>query len=253
MEEQLKQLGLGEKEIDIYLSILKQGKVRATALARSLGLKRTTVYSVAKELVEKGLIKQDLGEPVLSFVATDPEDIYSLIRKEEKIIEHKKKIASQVIENLRHLTNQKQLLIPRIQFVNQNKLEQHLYKQTPIWAESIRKNSGTWWGFQDHTFVQNYEKWIDWSWESEVQKGVNLKLLSNLAEKTIKKKTFSNRQIKFWSQSQNFAATLWICGDYVISVMTNKHPYYLVEQHDKLLANSLREVFKGIWKTNFDK
>jgi sugar-specific transcriptional regulator TrmB len=251
METLLKQLGLDDKEIKIYLAVQKQGKVRAAILARSLGLKRTTVYGVTKELVEKGLIKQDLGEPVLSFTATNPDEINQLVRKDEKILEVKKKVAAKVIEELEKLSKEKASLIPKIQFITQHKIEQHLYKQTALWAESIRKNDGTWWGFQDHTFVQHYEKWIDWSWESGVQKGINLKLISNVQEKVVKNKKFIDREIKFWQHAQNFTATLWVCGDHVINLVTNQKPHYLVEQLDPLLAKNLREVFKGIWKTNF--
>lgn len=32
------------------------------------------------------------------------------------------------------------------------------------------EKDSTWWGFQDHTFVEHYEKWIDWYWQEVAPK-----------------------------------------------------------------------------------
>ena len=105
-----------------------------------------------------------------------------------------------------------------------------------------------WWGFQDHNFVMHYEKWIDWYWQTAPAK-ISLQLLSNQSEieKTMQGKKYARRKIKFWSDAKNFTATTWICGDYVIMIITNQRPHYLVEIHDAVLAHNLREVFEGIW------
>ena len=55
------------------------------------------------------------------------------------------------------------------------------------------------------------------------------------------------KQIKFWKNSNNFTATTWVAGDYLIMTVTNQHPHYLVQIHDATLAHNMREMFKGIW------
>ena len=54
LEETLNKLELGNKEQVIYKLILEHGKIAPALLSRFAKINRTTVYSVAKELKEKG-------------------------------------------------------------------------------------------------------------------------------------------------------------------------------------------------------
>jgi sugar-specific transcriptional regulator TrmB len=185
-------------------------------------------------------------------VAKPPSYLDNLLKKEEKQLQEKKVIIKNAIEELQGITKATQYTIPKIVFKAQEEVEAHLYEQTPKWDESILKYDGTWWGFQDHTFVQHYEKWIDWYWEKGGNKNTSLKLISNEVAEQIKKKKFERRQISFWKESHNFKTTTWILGDYVVMIVTNQRPHYLVEIHDATLAHDQREVFKGIWKTQIE-
>lgn len=248
----LKDLGFNEKEAEVYLALLKAGKITPGSLSQVVGLKRTTVYSVAKELVKKGVVTEDLGSPTLYLIAKSPDNLSSIIKKEEKELEAKKIALHKAVEELKFISKNSTYPIPKITFVHEDEVENHLYKRTPVWDESILKYDGTWWGFQDDTFVKNYEKWIDWYWQEGSNPKTKLKLLSNEVAEKIKKKKFERRQIKFWEQSNNFKTTTWILGDYLVMIVTNQKPHYLVEIHDSTLAHDQREVFKGIWKTNFE-
>lgn len=254
LNETLAQLGFGEKEIRIYAAVLQYGKIRPANLAELVGLNRSTVYSVAKELAGKGVIAQDLAGKGLYLVAKPVSELAVLARKEEMELQQKRELIAVAVKELESLPKQKAAYAaPKIVFIAERELEAHLYRQTALWAESIRQGDGIWWGFQDHTFVEHYETWIDWSWESGVQTGVSLKLLSNKEEKQVKHKTFKRRVVRFWKESQNFTASTWVCGDYVIMLITRQRPHYLVEILDATMAHNLREVFKGIWKTQIEK
>lgn len=249
INELLKSLGFGDKEILVYLTLLQHGKLSPASLAKITKLNRSTVYSTAKELSEKGVIIEDLGGKTLYLVAKPPQELNSLAQREEKQLQEKRAIIKNAVEELQSLTKGTQYTIPKIVFKAQDELDSYLYSQTPTWDKSILKYDDTWWGFQDHTFVQTYEKWIDWYWEKGSDPKTTLKLLSNESAEKIKKKKFNRRQIAFWDQSHNFSATTWILGDFVVMIVTNQKPHYLVEIHDSALAHNLREVFKGIWKT----
>jgi len=54
--------------------------------------------------------------------------------------------------------------------------------------------------------------------------------------------------MKFWNEPSKFTATTWIAGDYLVMIITNQRPHYLVEIYDATLAHNMREVFKGLWK-----
>jgi len=252
IQEALKTLGFGDKEIAVYLAVLRHGKITPGALARSVGINRTTCYSVVKELVQKGVVTDDLGGTLLYVVARPPADLERIIKKQEKDLEKKKAGLPAAIAELQALAKNVKYAVPKIVFVAEDELDNHLYKQTPLWDESILKYDGVWWGFQDHTFVQHYEEWIDWYWEKGSKPQTALKLISNEVAEKIKKKKFERRQIKFWDQSHNFSGTIWILGDFIVMIVTAERPHYLVEIHDAVLAHNLREVFKGIWNSQIE-
>lgn len=248
VEDLLQQLGFTANEIKVYLAILENGKITPTDVAKRTGVNRTTVYSVAKELAKRGVIVEDLGGVNQYLVALPPRDLDAIVKKEEKQLAEKKKITTSAINELLQYAKNTQYSIPKIVFINEAEIEQYLYKQTPAWNDSINKYDGHWWGYQDESFVRYYEKWIDWYWQKGSPATMKLKLLSNESAEKIKKKKYSNREIKFWKESKDFTATTWINGDYVVMIVTSQRPHYLVEIHDSVLAHNMREVFKGLWK-----
>lgn len=117
-----------------------------------------------------------------------------------------------------------------------------------MWHKSLEKTESEWWGFQDHTFVEQFSEWITWYWE-QPWSPIELKLLSNRSESEV---AFGNtigpkRQIKFWGEATNFHSTTWVVGEYVIMVNTRQRPFYLVEIHDALMAHDHREVYRNLW------
>lgn len=249
IEELLKRLGFAEKEIQIYLAVLSEGKITPANLAKITGINRSTVYSIAKELLNKGVIIGDIAGPKTHLIALPPEDLKNLIKKDEREIQNKKVLIDQTITELQSFSKTTKYSIPKITFIYEEDLEDFLYKQAPEWSNSIMSQDGTWWGFQDPSFVKSYQKWIDWFWKECAPKELSLKLLTNKSEpeSEMSKRGYDRRLIKFWDKGTNFSATTWINGDYLIMVMTNKKPFYLVQIHDATLAHNMREMFKGMW------
>ena len=247
----LEQLGFNKKEISVYLNVLEQGKITPGNLARLTGINRTTVYAIAKELVEKGVIIEDLGGKQSHLVALPPTDLKSLAQKEERDLQNKKVLIGQAINELENYTKNTKYSVPKISFVYEEDLENYLYKQAPVWSDSIMKADGVWWGYQDPSFVGQHQKWIDWFWKECAPKNLVLKLLTNHSkfEQQMAARNYSRRIIKFWNKnSNNFTATTWVNGDYMVMIVTNQRPYYLVQIHDMILAHNMREMFKGIWE-----
>lgn len=250
LENNLKNLGLTEKETVVYLEVLKAGRTSPMQVSRLTKINRTTVYSVAKELVKKGFILEDLAGQASSLVAIPPQDLKFLIQKEEKQLEQKKQAIGQMIDELQNFTKNTKYPIPKITFIQEQDLMDYLYKRSDEWHASIMKYDGILWGFQDHTFAEHYEKWIDWEWRIGGPKNLRLRLFSNksgIEEKNREKEYSNRRQVKYWSGKQNFTGTVWVHGDYLLLVQTRARPHYLVEIYDELLAKNMREFFNGVW------
>lgn len=71
--EPLKNLGLSEKEVLVYLALLQLGRATPYQIAKKANIKRPTAYVVAEDLVKKGLIVHVPGEEKKHYLAKSPE------------------------------------------------------------------------------------------------------------------------------------------------------------------------------------
>ncbi len=249
LEKTLNQLGLGSKEIAVYKLILEYGKIAPALLSRLAKINRTTVYSVAKELKDKGLIIEDLGGKTLYYLPSREQELEKLVKVEHEKIEQKEKSIRELQEFIKNTPESKTYSIPKIRFIDEADIEDYLYDAVPKWNKSILATDPTWWGFQDHTFVEEFKDWIIWYWKN-APKEIDLKLFSNDKdiEKRMEKEKITRRKIRFWKGERDFTATQWIIGSYIIMIVTTQKPYYLVEIHDSVLAHNMRTLFKQMWK-----
>lgn len=246
----LTKLGFTEKEIEVYLTLLQYGKMAPAEIAKLTRISRPTVYSVAKELIKKGVVLEDLGGASRTLIAKKPQDLAILTNREQKALDEKKKIVQSAIEELGRIAQNTKYAIPKIVFIPEEELNNYLYKQTATWNESINATDGIYWGFQDNTLVDHYQEWIDWYWQQPGKIPI-VKLLSNASDTELRMdiKAYKKRNVRFWSESGAFTATTWVMGDYVTMIVTNQRPHYLIEIHDAMMAQNLRQLFKGIWKS----
>lgn len=79
--EALKNLGLSDKEIAIYLVLLQNGNSNAPFLAKKIEIKRTTIYPILEKLVSQGLIKTYEQGKKKIFEAIKPERLSRLYER----------------------------------------------------------------------------------------------------------------------------------------------------------------------------
>ncbi len=252
LDQYLRQLGFSDKEIAVYLCIVEGGKLLAATVARSTKINRTTVYSVTKELIKKGVIAEDLGGTNTYYIALPVEELRNLYKIQEKELQDKKSVIENAISQLESLPKSKKYSVPKIRFIDELHLKDFLFKQLPLWIESAKSGDHNWWGFQDVTLLEAYPEWTDYHW-SIFPKDYGTRLFTNqkLTEKEIAEKyeTDERRQVKYWGKSKDFTATHAVLGEYIFFCITNEHPHYLVEIHDVVMADNLREMFKGMWSS----
>ncbi|HEU0080756.1 MAG TPA: helix-turn-helix domain-containing protein [Candidatus Paceibacterota bacterium] len=252
INELLSRIGFSEKEIQVYLCVLENGKIAPAAVASLTNIKRPTVYAVAKELIKKGAITEDLQGTSAYLLALPPEELMHAFENEERAIMEKKKAIKSLAKELESIPRSKSYSVPKMRFIDEYSLKDFLYRQTPVWHENmVRTGNTTYWGFQDHTLVENkeYQEWIDFWWKT-APKEIDLKLISNdsAIEEQMKEKRYDRRIIKFWKKDLKFSASNHVVGDYVLFIMTKQRPHYLVEIHDAVYAENLRQLFKNLWE-----
>jgi len=116
----LKNLNFSEKEIEIYLAMIKIDQATATLIARESGVKRTTVYDALELLMSKGLVSKIKKSNKSYFYALPPDKLINYLerRKQEynqKIDLQKEKI-KKIMPELISMQNLKSKSRPKVQF-----------------------------------------------------------------------------------------------------------------------------------------
>jgi sugar-specific transcriptional regulator TrmB len=247
MDELFRKLGLNENEQEVYLAVLKAGKIAPNQVARLTSINRTTVYSVAKKLEKLGLVAQDLGQKVHYLVATPPEKIVSVFEREERRVAEKKKVAQELAKELENLRSEKKYSVPRIRFIEENDLDSYLYEAYSRWEESVLMYGNIWWGYQDDSFTTHYQDWILWATKKASRSLEIRSFFNDIALEHEIRKTIPMRKMKIMPHGTSFDTSYWVAGDYILMAQTKNRPHYLVEIYDAVLARNQRELFKVLW------
>lgn len=93
----LKNIGLTETEISIYLTGLKYPSIGVKELEKQTGVKRTTIYHAINTLMEKGLVAKKGTTTRLVFVMTEPENIKRLINQKIEDLKQEQKSLDTVL------------------------------------------------------------------------------------------------------------------------------------------------------------
>jgi sugar-specific transcriptional regulator TrmB len=115
VEDTLRELGLNDKEIKIYLSLLPLGSAPASILGKRTKITRSTAQYSCQQLVKKGLIS--VIEKNNSFIYTpeSPDKIIYLLEQQKKEIENKEAQVNRIIGNLKNMMSTSAVL-PKVQF-----------------------------------------------------------------------------------------------------------------------------------------
>lgn len=248
MKDQLQQLGLTATEAEVYLNVLSGGRVSPAMVSRDTGIKRPTVYAAAGELVQRGLLSEDLAGKTKYLVA-NANDLEKLVIDQKKKLLEQETLAEALLPQLKELARSAKSPVPRITYVRESDLEDFFRKQTPVWNQSMLDIGETsWWGHNSKDInKQKYmQEWITDYWKKAPKK-IELRLFSPEHEGETKLKGIGGdrRMIKFWNEEQD--ASQWIVGDYVVMVVTAAKPQYAIQIKDRTMAESLRRTYRRLW------
>ena len=82
-KEILKELGLTNNEIEVYLTLLKKGSISVNDIAERSGLHRQAVYDTLDRLLEKGFVNFVVKNNKKYFQAINPEKILEYLKEKE--------------------------------------------------------------------------------------------------------------------------------------------------------------------------
>ncbi len=248
------QLGFSHNEIKVYLSLAELGKSSASMIAKQQDLPRSTIYSVLEGLIQKGIVAVEQSSGSSYYVLNQPDSLQRMVarEKEQALAEAKEKeqVAAELLEAVQPFFKSTNYSVPKLQFFDgAANVENMLYDNCQEWQKSISRFDYTWWGYQDHHFVENYRSWLDYYW-AQMHEGEQILLLSNKSSTEHKLKgKVHKREIKHLPKAFEISSTIWILGDYIISIMTRQKPHYAFQLKDTVFAANQRLIFQLLWKT----
>lgn len=244
----LQKLGFTEKEATLYTKILESPGITYAELAELAKINRTTCYSVVKQLIEKGLISEDLASNVVKLFAENPEILVDTHKRQEAEVRKKTELATRAVNELKKITPKTLKAQPKITYVEEGDILDFLYKKTPAWNKSAQKTHSVIWGFESAQFELDYQEFINWFWDHPSSNGLSVKLFTDHEHLRNTGVNPSDRAFFRYSKNVDYLTNIWIYGDYTIIQSLEEKPSYLIEIHEPLMTQNFRYFFQAMWQ-----
>lgn len=163
LEKDLKELGLDDKEVNIYLAALELGKSSMSDLARKSGVNRATAYITTESLKNKGLLSFSLQKKKRLYIAAPPEKLGSLINEKQRLF-------SRLLPHLQSIDNLSAKK-PKIQFFEGEKNLIDVYMENLLTKGEILTIAGP------GLFHEGVLKYVPDYIEQRVKKRIPMKMI----------------------------------------------------------------------------
>ncbi|MDP3934952.1 MAG: helix-turn-helix domain-containing protein [Candidatus Giovannonibacteria bacterium] len=87
IEKSLEYVGLKPKEARIYLALLELGEASVVQLAKKAGIKRTTVYNILPDFINRGIVTSTVKKKRKVYFVEDPRSLKNGIKEKENVID----------------------------------------------------------------------------------------------------------------------------------------------------------------------
>ena len=103
LEKYLEEIGLSEKESQIYLALLQVDSESIQDLAKRTGINRTTVYPVLETLEKKGLVSEVQKGKKVEYVAAPPERLETFVERQKVVLQERSERLRDIIPQIKSI------------------------------------------------------------------------------------------------------------------------------------------------------
>lgn len=234
----LKEIGLTETEIKIYLALLSLGATSAGRIVEETGIYRKNLYDALNKLIEKGLVTYVIENKMKVFQAKNPENLEKYLDEKKAKIEEQKQEVQKTISELNSLFGKAPA-----------EIESEIYRGT----EGIKTILKECLNYKEVLFIGatgDVENRLPYFWPQYNKIREKLKctwkllLVHEAKSKPITKSQYY--EYKILPEILSGLNVIYIYGDYVANVIWLEKPIAFVIKH-KTLANNYRKYFYYLW------
>jgi len=238
IKEILKEIGLAEEEIKVYLAMLKIGSNLASKISEETNINRSHVYQLLERLIVKGFVSYVIKENRKYFSAINPEKIMEIIKEREQKLKN-------ILPNLLGLTSfEKEKPIVEI-FEGKEGIKTVLH--------DILKVKKEWLAFGSSGKGQEVLSFYAEHWEKEREKlKIPLRGILDSSESGINRgKDIAKRkytQIKHVYEEYSNPSSTWIYGNRLALVIWSKEHSFAIRITSREITDNFRKHFEVLWK-----
>ena len=248
LTEKLNLLGLTDKEVKIYLTLLKRGELTPLELSRATEINRSTIYRILERLKELGLTEEVLDQHRIKARATKPEKLELLITQKQTELDQIKKEIPGIVEQLSVIKDTPSTATKVVYFRGKKGLQQML------WNVLKAKDEHLGYGYAD--------------WNASVGRDFAEKLRQEMINRKIYSKEIQNidqeAAMETWTEIKDYSKfyegrflpkdlveikhDLYIYNDVFAFYHFYEGELFGVEIHNKEIAKTQRQIFEVLWK-----
>ncbi len=239
IKETLKEIGLANEEVEIYLAMLKIGSNLASKISEETKINRSHVYQLLERLIAKGFVSYVIKENRKYFSAVNPKKIIEIIREREQKMQN-------ILPNL----------IGFVNFAEEKPIVEIFEGKEGIKTilNDILKVRKEWLAFGSSGKGQEILSFYAEHWEREREKlKVDLRGILDSSESGIKRgKEISKRkhtEIRHAKEEYSNPSSTWIYGDRLVFVIWSREHPLAIRIISKELTENFKSHFETLWKT----
>jgi len=240
MEAELKEFGLTDNEVKIYLTLLRLGTSNPAEIAEKTGFSRSYVYDALERLLEKEMVASVLKNNKKHYIATNPKRLEELSKQRlEKI--------QKIVPKLEGLQN-----------ISKEEIKVELHKGTYVYKtllkdilSTLKRNSEVLiFGIDDGALTR-----LDKYYLTHLKQ-----YFARLQKMKIKERVIVKKKSKILKEAKTTTYRFLsdeIIGNTAFEVYGNKvaiflwgTPNHLILIDDKEVANSYRNQFEILWQNS---
>lgn len=240
IEQKLKDIGLTQNEIKLYLYILEKGTSTPPQISKGLKITRSNIHYLLKSLIEKDLLKKQIKGKRYVYIPNDPSITLLLADRKRKAIEE---IAPDLQALYKKNTNK-----PVIKFY------EGVDEISHIWKDIVEMRGDKLFAFASiKKLFDVMPKGFPGNFQKEIkQKGIFFKEILSYESKNdaqeAKDSMLSYHEYKILPEKYSDFPTDMLVWDDSVALITLSEPVFGVVITNKSLADTYKIQFEIMWK-----
>ncbi len=234
----LKEYGLTDNEITVYITLLKLSESSAQLIAKYSKIPRTTCYHILESLMQKGLVSYVLKDKKQNFQAVEPQIIIKLLNEKKKVLESAMPELMGMISSIKEK--------PSIKVFEGNKGIKSV-------LQNILEEKKIIYHYGDIISLQNSLPYIFPQYIVErVSNKIPIKIIckkEEAHEDLLRNSKKQLREFVFIPDNYNFKSSVFIYSNKVAIFNLQKEPYYAIVIENEDFYNTQKNMFDLLWNS----